>query len=92
MATLEDIIFDAEASIDYDLVQSPAKCRSHIAALRRLVLRRPKSVSIDGSQVSFEIIREMLVRAEHWLQTNDDSDSSLNESQNRSYDMSRRRE
>lgn len=89
MATLEDIIFDAEASIDYDLVRSPTKCRAHIAALRKLVLRRPKSVSIDGNQMSFEVIREMLVRAEQWLQSNDDSQVSVNGSQNRIYDMSR---
>ncbi|MEO1526726.1 MAG: hypothetical protein AAFX06_14925 [Planctomycetota bacterium] len=87
MAHLNDLIRDAEAAIDYDLVNDPSKCRSFIAAMRKLVLRRPKSVSVDGNPVSLEQIEGMLRTAELWLLANDTAPSG-SASEVQVYDMS----
>lgn len=76
MATLDEIVAIAEESVDYDLTNDRDKCIALIGALRKLRIRRPKSVTVDGNPVSFEDLMQILRDAESWLAANPASGSA----------------
>lgn len=67
MAALDEIVSVAESAVDYDLTNDRDKCITLIGALRKLRIRRPRSVTVEGNPVSFEDLMRMLTDAEHWL-------------------------
>jgi hypothetical protein len=88
--TLEELTEQAEENLDYDLVGSVAKAKLCIAALRKIKLRRPRTVTVSGNPVAFEDLMQMLERAEAWYAANAASDPSAasGSSQSMYYDLS----
>ena len=88
MATVNELVAVAEENIDYDIEGSVAKCKLLIAALRKIVLRRPKFVTVGGNQVTFETMMDMLRDAESWLAANaGPTTGSTSSGQSQYYDM-----
>jgi len=70
MAVLDELVQTACDNLDYDLENSVAKCKACVAALRKIKLMRPKSVSVGANPVSFDELASLLERAENWLAAN----------------------
>lgn len=70
MATVETLNAEIAATYRYDSPPDPALCVRFIQAVRGLMIFRPRFVTIDGNQVTFEVIREMYRDAQVWLAAN----------------------
>jgi hypothetical protein len=87
--TLEELVEQAETNLDYDLEGSVAKAKLCIAALRRIKLKRPRTVTISGNPIAFDDLMQLLDQAEAWYAANKTSaDGTSGSSQSMYYDLS----
>lgn len=72
-SSLEEVAGAYLTNASYDLSGGTiAQCEAFIQALRHLKMRRPRFVTLDGNQVTFDhtSLSAELTKAEHWLATN----------------------
>lgn len=91
MKTLDQLTAEVAANLAYDLDNSATMARDLILALREILLRRPRSVTVSGNPVTFEACQDMLSQAEGWyrnyLSTNSTNPNTAS-SQTHYYDLS----
>jgi hypothetical protein len=92
MKTLEQLIAEVSDNLAYDLDGSATQARALILALREIIMRRPKSVTVSGNPVTFEACQELLKQAESWyrsyLTSNPGANPDTASSRTHYYDLS----